>query len=69
MTHSLIRQVETKTAPFILAASGIFLLAVCDRFSVRPARVLELVGNMLSQEEKRNPVMVGGLRDFLSKEL
>jgi len=68
-THALLRQIETEYSHIIIAASGVFFLALCERFKVRPQRVLEIIANMLQQEEQKNPKMIGGLRDFLSKEL
>jgi hypothetical protein len=69
LTHQLIRQIETMSPHIIIAASAIFFLAVCQRFNIRPINALEIAQNMLNNEERRSPKMVGGLRDFLSKEI
>jgi hypothetical protein len=69
LTHNLIRQVESLSPHLIVAASSVFFLAVCHRFKIRPARVLEITQNMLTYEEARHPRSVGGLRDYLAKEL
>lgn len=69
LTHQLLRQIETMSPHIIIAASSVFFLALCERFKVRPATALEIAQNMLNREERKSPVMVGGLRDFLSKEL
>jgi DNA integrity scanning protein DisA with diadenylate cyclase activity len=63
---------DSKDIPEKIVALGVILLLLCERFGIRPARVLEIAGRCMStasDAENNWMVQFDALRTYMAKEL